>query len=91
MHLLLWMIVMFDSIFIGFAELSGTGNERKIHNENICLHRESNQGSLSFQPNVLDRSATKTYIFIFNFSLVSPPWQLGEANTNEVEHDSNPE
>ena len=44
MHTLLWMNVMLNFMFMNFAELWTTVSKRKIQNENIWLHRESNQG-----------------------------------------------
>ena len=35
-------MVMLAFICIGSAGLFGSGKERKIHNENICLQRDSN-------------------------------------------------
>ena len=35
-------MVMLDFICMSTAELVGTGMERKIQNENICLQRDSN-------------------------------------------------
>ena len=35
-------MVMLDFICNGFVDLFGTGRERKIQNENICLQRDSN-------------------------------------------------
>ena len=37
-----WM-VMLDFIYMGSADLFGTGRERKIQNENICFQRDSIQ------------------------------------------------
>ena len=33
---------MLDLIYMGSADLFGTGGERKSQNENICLQRDSN-------------------------------------------------
>ena len=33
---------MLDFICMGSADLFGTGRERKIQNENLCLQRDSN-------------------------------------------------
>ena len=33
---------MLDFIYMGSADLFGTGRERKIQNENICFQRDSN-------------------------------------------------
>ena len=54
MHILLLMKVVLHFISMCFAQLWGTGNWRKIQNENICLHRESNLRLLAFQPGALD-------------------------------------
>ena len=35
MHLLLWMNVMLDSIYTLFAELWGSGRERKMQNDTL--------------------------------------------------------
>ena len=37
------LLSMIDFIFMGFAELWATGRNRKNQNENIFIHRESNQ------------------------------------------------
>ena len=47
------MNVMLDFICMGFVELLQTGIKREHKNENIYLHRESNQRPLAFQPNAL--------------------------------------
>ena len=36
-------MVMLDFIYMGSADLFGTGRERKIQNENIRFQRDSNQ------------------------------------------------
>ena len=46
---LLWMNVIRDFICIGFVKLSATGIQRKIQNDNMCLHAESNLRLLAFQ------------------------------------------
>ena len=33
---------MLDFIYIGSADLFGTGRERKVHNENLCFQLDSN-------------------------------------------------
>ena len=48
----------------GSTELYGTGNKRKIQNENICLRRESNKRPLPFQPDTLDSFATGTDVLL---------------------------
>ena len=35
-------MVILDFIYMGAADLFGTGIERKIQNENICFHWDSN-------------------------------------------------
>ena len=51
---------MLDYIWIGFAELWATESKRKIQNENICLHRESNQRPIAFQRGASPHSAALT-------------------------------
>ena len=62
MHLLLLMNVVLHFISMSFAQLWETGNWRKIQNENICLHRESNLRLLAFQSGALDHLAMMTAI-----------------------------
>ena len=38
----MWM-VMLDLIYIGSADLFGTGRKQKIQNKNICFKLDSNQ------------------------------------------------
>ena len=40
---------MLDFICTGFARFCGTDMERKIKNENICLHRDSNPCPTAFE------------------------------------------
>ena len=40
---------MLDFICMVFAEMWAAESKRKIQNDNVCLHRESNQRSLAFQ------------------------------------------
>ena len=42
-------MVMLDFIYMGTADLFGTGMERKIQNENICFQRDSNQHRASLR------------------------------------------
>ena len=52
---------MLDFIYMGSANLFGTGRERKIQNENICLQQDSNSPHASpwqESHSALDRSAT---------------------------------
>ena len=35
-------MAILDFIYMGSADLFGTGRERKIQNENICFQRDSN-------------------------------------------------
>ena len=51
---------MLDFNNMGFADLFGTGRERKIQNENICFERDSNPHHAVHDRKVsaLDRSAT---------------------------------
>ena len=60
MHLLLWMNAMLDFICLNFAKLWGTGRERKIQHENICLHRDSRQATFESLPSALDQWTTLT-------------------------------
>ena len=53
---------MLDFICNGSVDLFGTGRERKIQNENICLQRDSNPRPASPRQescSALDRSATR--------------------------------
>ena len=52
-HHLLWMNVMLDFICMIFAELWSTESKRKIQNDNVCLHRDSNQRPLALQRDTL--------------------------------------
>ena len=55
----MWM-VMLDFIYMGSADLFGTGREQKIQNENICSQRDSNHTKPAHDRNVsvLDRAVT---------------------------------
>ena len=55
-------MVMLDFICMGSAELWGTGNKRKIQNENILLRQESSKRPIAFQPDALDSLATGIYV-----------------------------
>ena len=63
MHLLLWMNVILGVICMGFAELWRTWSKWNIQNENVFLHRESNQWLLAFRSGALDESATHWPMF----------------------------
>ena len=49
LDLLIWMNVMLDFIWTGFAELWGTGRERKMQDENIRLQWDSSP-KIRFEP-----------------------------------------
>ena len=51
---------MLDFIGIGFADLPGKDNKRKM----LCLSRESNQRPLAFHQDDLDRLATGTDVMM---------------------------
>ena len=51
---------MLDCIWMGFAELSGTGREGKFHNENICLQRNSNNQPYLPYPMIIKHTSTPT-------------------------------
>ena len=57
MHPILWMKFMLDFVCMGFAKLRGTGKKRKLQNEIICLHRESNHRPFAFKPSALEHLA----------------------------------
>ena len=45
-HPLPWMNVMLDCICMIFAELWSTKSKRKIQNDDVCVHRDSNRRNL---------------------------------------------
>ena len=53
-------MVMLDFIYMGSADLFGTGRERKIQNENICFQLDSNPATPlhDMKDSALDRPAT---------------------------------
>ena len=78
---------MSSFIFISmrFAKLWGTGNWRKIQNENICLNRESNLKLLAFQPGALDHLAMLTVIDLwYKLLLYSNLWIYSTRLTMHV-------
>ena len=78
---------MLDFIYMGSADLFGTGRERKIQNENMSK-------ALTF-PSWTDvvwvRIPLETYIFILNFSLPPRSKQVNGAVANEIKHVHSPE
>ena len=63
---------MLDFICNGSVDLFGTGRERKIQNENICLQRDSNPHPASPRQescSALDRSATLVRYQVEHYSL----------------------
>ena len=81
MHPLLWMNVMLDFICMGFTELWGTGSKPKCQNENICLHRESNQRPLAYQSGAFDRSAPPTGCVLNSNTILA----FNKTNTHDVQ------
>ena len=68
-----WMD-MLDFICNGSVDLFGTGRERKIQNENICLQRDSNLHPASPRQescSALDRSATLVRYQVEHYSLTA--------------------
>ena len=65
-------MVMLVFIYMGSADLFGTGRERKIQNENICFQRESKPHHVS--------------IFILDYSLPLRSEQVNGAVANEIKH-----
>ena len=57
-----WM-VMLDFIYMGSADLFGTGRERKIQNENICFQQDSNSHHASPRQYILNH---KKYDFLWH-------------------------
>ena len=51
MQLLIWKKAMLYFIFISFAELSGTGRERKIQNENILSQAGFEPATMTLKAN----------------------------------------
>ena len=54
---------MLDFISIGLTELQGTGSNRQIQNENICLQRDTNPQPITLTIGALHHLATLTAVF----------------------------
>ena len=85
---------MLDFICNGSIDLFGTGRERKIQKENICLQRHSNphpasprQESQRLRP----LGHEGLMVIILNFSLPLRSEQVSGAHVNEIKHDHSPE